>query len=133
MSGNRNVPSWLLKDMGYQEDSASSQNVTSSSEENGRNEMARRKERAKAFLQRKLKGSLSSSSSSSSSPGRSRKVFSRSKTKQDEENGTYRKGDRVRVLSGKRKGKLGRILGKSKKSESKWRVRVGTYMVCRAV
>ena len=93
--------------------------------------MARRKERAKAFLQRKLKGSLSSSSSSS--PGRSRKVFSRSKTKQDEENGTYRKGDRVRVLSGKRKGKLGRILGKSKKSESKWRVRVGTYMVCRAV
>ena len=32
MSGNRNVPSWLLKDMGYQEDSESSQNVTSSSE-----------------------------------------------------------------------------------------------------
>ena len=118
MSGNRNVPSWLLKDMGYQEDSESSQNVTSSSEENRRNEIARRTERAKAFLQRKLKGS--------SSPGRSRKVSSPRTTIQDEEDGTYRKGDRVRVLSGKRKGKLGRILGKSRKSESKWRVRVGT-------
>ena len=116
MHGNRNTPSWLLKDMGYQQDSSSSQNSISFPQEIKKNAIAQRTERARAFLQRKL--------NRSSSFERSR-TASLKEQDNDEDVGTYRKGDRVRVLRGKRKGKLGRILGKGRKSKSKWRVRVG--------
>ena len=111
-----NVPSWLVKDM---------DRPTQQQMKKKKNVIAERAERAKQFLERKRNKRSSSSNTSIRSLPTSSPVYSSKDEEEKDDIGIYRKGDRVRITFGKRKGKLGRILGRGKKSKSKWRVRVG--------